>query len=56
MTKQEGLPTYKEVSTYPSKTETVDSVGQHVPEQGGVRVQRGKVRVHVRALPMGHLV
>ncbi len=41
--------------TYPGETQTVDSVCEHVAEEGGVGVQGGEVGVHVGALPVGHL-
>ena len=41
--------------TYPSEAKTVDTIGQHVPQQGGVGVEGGEVGVHVGALPVGHL-
>ncbi len=41
--------------THPSKAEAVDSVGQHVAEEGGVGVEGGEVGVHVGTLPVCHL-
>ncbi len=41
--------------TYPGEAEAVDSVCEHVAEEGGVGVQGGEVGVHVGALPVGHL-
>ena len=41
---------------HPCESQTVDPVGQHVPEQRWITVQGGKVGVHVRTLPVGHLI
>jgi hypothetical protein len=41
--------------TYPGEAEAVDSVCEHVAEEGGVGVQGGEVGVHVGTLPVGHL-
>ena len=46
---------HRSIDTHPGEAEAVDTVGEHVPEEGGVGVLGGEVGVHVRALPMGHL-
>ena len=43
------------IYTHPGEAEAVDTVGEHVPEEGGVGVLGGEVGVHVWALPVGHL-
>lgn len=40
---------------YPGESNTVDGVGQHVPEHRGPWSQTGVVCMHVRALPVNHL-
>lgn len=48
------LITYHRFS-YPGESNTVDSIGQHVPKHGGPGSQAGVVGMHVRALPVNYL-
>ena len=41
---------------YPSESETVDAISQHVAQKRWVAVESWKVGVHVRALPVRHLL
>lgn len=44
------------LSPYPGESNTVDGIGQHVTEHRGPWSQTGVVGMHVRALPVNHLV
>ena len=45
---------YSHYCSYPSKSKTIDCVGQHIGQQASRWIQGWEIGVHVRTLPMRH--